>query len=62
MYYALHEVGITKSLDIADEKIREQFKDTNLKRIRSSSGCTQAELAKTFWCYAPLDPDVWTAK
>ena len=37
MYYTLHE---------ADEKIRDHFKDTNLKRIRSSYGCTQAELAK----------------
>ena len=33
-------------MDIADEMIREYFKDTNLKRIRSSYGCTQAELAK----------------
>lgn len=46
MYYTLHEADITKFVDIADEKIREQFKDTNLKRIRSSYGCTQAELAK----------------
>ena len=35
-----------KQDEIADEKIREQFKGTNLKRIRSSYGCTQAELAK----------------
>ena len=46
MYYTLHEADITKFVDIADEKIREHFKDTNLKRIRSSYGCTQAELAK----------------
>ena len=33
-------------MDIADEKIRAHFKDTNLKRFRTSYGCTQAELAK----------------
>lgn len=46
MYYTLHEADITKFVDIADERIREHFKDTNLKRIRNSYGCTQAELAK----------------
>ena len=46
LYYTLHEADITKFVDIVDEKIREHFKDTNLKRIRSSFGCTQAELAK----------------
>ena len=46
MYYTLHEADITKFADIVDERIKEFFKDTNLKRIRSSYGCTQAELAK----------------
>lgn len=46
IYHTLHEADITKFVDIADEMIREYFKDTNLKRIRSSYGCTQAELAK----------------
>lgn len=46
MYDTLHEADITKFVDIAEEKIREHFKDTNLKRIRSSYGYTQAELAK----------------
>ena len=46
MYYTLHEADITKFVDIVDEKIREYFKDTNLKRIRSFYGFTQAELAK----------------
>ena len=46
MYYTLHEADITKFTDIVDEKMREHFKDTNLKRIRASYGCTQAELAK----------------
>ena len=46
MYHTLHEADITKFVDIADERIREHFKDTNLKRIRSAYGCTQAELAR----------------
>ncbi|MCR5456731.1 MAG: helix-turn-helix transcriptional regulator [Clostridiales bacterium] len=46
MYYTLHEADITKFVDIADERVREYFKDTNLKRIRTAYGCTQAELAK----------------
>ena len=46
MYTVLHEADITKFVEIADEKIREYYKDTNLKRIRSSYGCTQAELSK----------------
>ena len=46
MYYTLHEVDITKFVDIAEEQIKEYFKDTNLKRIRTAYGCTQAELAK----------------
>ena len=46
MYCTLHEADITKFVDIADELIRDHFKETNLKRIRTSYGCTQAELAK----------------
>ena len=46
MYYTLHEADITKFVEIADERIKEQFKDTNLKRLRTAYGCTQAELAK----------------
>lgn len=46
MYYTLHEADITKFADIIDEKMLEHFKDTNLKRIRTFYGCTQAELAK----------------
>lgn len=46
MYYTLHEADVTKFVDIAEERIREFFKDTNLKRIRTSYGCSQAELAK----------------
>ena len=46
LYHTLHEADISKFVDIADEKLKEYFKDTNLKRIRASYGCTQAELAK----------------
>jgi len=46
MYYTLHEADITKFVDIAEEIVKEHFKDTNLKRIRTAYGCTQAELAE----------------
>lgn len=46
MYYTLHEADITKFVDIVNERVREHFSDTNLKRIRMAYGCTQAELAK----------------
>ena len=45
MYYTLHEADVTKLVEIAEERMQEYFKDTNLKRIRSSYGCTQSELA-----------------
>ena len=45
MYYTLHEADISKFADIADERIKEHFKDTNLKRIRTTYGCSQAALA-----------------
>ena len=46
MYAPLHEADISKFADIADAKVREYFADTNLKRIRTIYGCTQAELAR----------------
>lgn len=46
LYYTLHEADISKLVDIVDERIRDYFKDTNLKRIRTAYGCTQAALAK----------------
>lgn len=46
MYPALHEAPVTKFADIADRRIRECFPDTNLKRMRTAIGITQAELAK----------------
>lgn len=46
MYYTLHEADITKLVDIVEERIRLVYPDTNLKRIRTTYGCTQAELAE----------------
>ena len=46
MYYTLHEADITKFIDIVDSKIKEYFSETNLKRIRTAYGFTQAELAE----------------
>lgn len=46
LYDPLHEADITKFADILDARMREFFTDTNLKRIRTAYGCTQAELAK----------------
>lgn len=46
MYYPLHEADITKFVDILDAKVKGCFPETNLKRIRSIYGCTQAELAE----------------
>lgn len=46
MYYPLHEADITKFVDIMDERMKVCFPDTNLKRIRTAYGITQAELAE----------------
>ena len=46
MYYTLHEADITKFVDIVDSIIKEYFPETNLKRIRTAYGFTQAELAE----------------
>ncbi len=46
MYYPLHEADISKFVDIVDARVKEYFSETNLKRIRSIYGCTQAELAE----------------
>ena len=46
MYYTLHEADISKFVDIVNERIKEYFPDTNLKRLRVAYGCTQAELAR----------------
>ena len=46
MYYTLHEADITKFVETADKLMKEYFTETNLKRIRTTYGLTQAELAK----------------
>ncbi len=46
MYYTLHEADITKFADIVDARIKEHFSETNLKRIRTTYGFTQAKLAE----------------
>ena len=46
MYYTLHEADITKFADIVDSRMKEYFSETNLKRIRTVYGVTQAELAE----------------
>ncbi len=45
MYDTLHEADVSKFVEVAEERMREVYKETNLKRIRSAYGCTQAELA-----------------
>ena len=46
IYHTLHEADISKFVDIVDSRIREYYPETNLKRIRTAYGFTQAELAK----------------
>ena len=46
MYHTLHEADITKFSDIADERLRACFTETNLKRFRTMYGFSQSELAK----------------
>lgn len=46
MYYTLHEADITKFADIVDSKVKEYLPETNLKRIRTAYGFTQAQLAE----------------
>ena len=45
MYFTLHEADITKFASLMDTRMQAAFPDTNLKRLRSLCGCTQAELA-----------------
>lgn len=46
MYCTLHEADISKFVDIVDARMKDFFPETNLKRIRTTYGCTQAELAR----------------
>lgn len=46
MYYTLHEADITKFVDIVDSRMKKYSFETNLKRIRTAYGFTQAGLAE----------------
>ena len=46
LYPTLHEADITKFVEVADKYLAERFPDTNLKRIRTAYGCSQAALAQ----------------
>lgn len=46
MYDTLHEADVTKFADIVNVRIKEYYSETNLKRIRTIYGFTQAELAE----------------
>ena len=46
MYYPLHEADISKFVDIMEEKIKNYYVETNLKRIRKSINMTQRELSE----------------
>ena len=46
MYCPLHEADITKMAEIADERLRAYFSETNLKRFRTLYGLSLAELSK----------------
>ena len=46
LYHPLHEADISKFVDITEARIKSVFPETNLKRIRTAYGCSQAELAE----------------
>lgn len=46
MYDTLHEADVTKFADIVNIRMKEYYFETNLKRIRTTYGFTQAELAE----------------
>ncbi|MBQ9456892.1 MAG: helix-turn-helix transcriptional regulator [Bacilli bacterium] len=46
LYHPLHEADISKAYDMIEELIEEKNPDTNLKRLRTRRGVSQAELAK----------------
>lgn len=46
MYHTLHEADVTKFVNIAEQRMQERFAETSLRRIRTTYGCTQAELAR----------------
>ena len=46
LYHTLHEVDISKFVDIAEERIHKFYKDTALKTYRLRLGYSQSELSK----------------
>ena len=46
LYHPLHEADISKFVEITEARIKLVFPETNLKRIRTAYGCSQAELAE----------------
>lgn len=46
MYPKMHEASKERFVEEMDEKIRKAFPETNLKRIRTTYGCSQRELAE----------------
>lgn len=46
MYYPLHEADITKFIEVANQKMKAYFFETNLKHHRLLSGKSQSQLAK----------------
>ncbi len=46
MYPTLHEADIMKFVAVMDEKLQDYYTDTNLKRLRTSMGMSQRELAQ----------------
>ena len=46
MYHTLHEADVSKFAEIADAQMKEHFSETNLNRIRTAYGCTQATLSE----------------
>lgn len=46
MYPTFHEADFTRFVDIVDRRMQEHYTQTNLKRIRTAYGCTQAWLAE----------------
>lgn len=46
MYPTLHEASRERFSEVIDEKIRKAYPETNLKRIRTTYGCSQRELAE----------------
>ncbi len=46
MYRTLHEADVTKFAEAMDQRRAAGIRETNLKRIRTSYGCSQSELAR----------------